>query len=106
MFGAAVTAQIVVPKLGREDLEGLFHALGKALLSLQGGDSALLDHAVALDIGKGIIEISVTTVADDPDMAHSLAEGYLRNAITATGGNIKNSGVGRLSVTSSELVTV
>jgi hypothetical protein len=107
MYGAAVTAQIVVLTLGRDDLERLFHALGGALMDLQGPGSQLLDHSVSLDRGKGLIEISVTTTAEDAGEAEELAEQFIRQAIQSTGGNVREADAAAgISVTSRELVAV
>ena len=103
MYGAAVTFQFVVVSLSRDDLEQLFYALGDALTDLQGDSSPLLDHSVSLNRGTGLIEIAVTTSADDADDATALGERFIREAIVATGGNVREA---EAAVISRELVAV
>lgn len=87
MFGAALTVRLIVRDISREDLELLFHELGFALMERQGKMSSLLDHSVAIDLGEGVIEISVTTAARSEREAQALADFYVKDVLRSTGGH-------------------
>ena len=86
MFGASLTVGLTVSDLNRAQLEALFDMVGYALMERQGGKSSLLDHSVSIDLGKGVIEIAVTTEAKTERKAQALADYYVHDVLRATGG--------------------
>ncbi len=90
MFRASLTVKLAVVGLNREQLSALFDLLGSELMERQGDKSSLLDHSVSIDLGLRVIEIAVTTEARTQREAEALANYYIQDVVTATGGNYKS----------------
>lgn len=86
MVSSALNVRIAVTDLDRGQLEQLFDLLGEKLMERQGPESSLLDHSVSIDLGTGVIEITVTTSAKSEREAQVLADYYVNDVLTSSGG--------------------
>lgn len=90
MVGYALGVKFYVRNLDRPNLERLFHQIGAELASVEDAQVGLLDNAVSIDLGAGSLEIDVTTEADTPEQAETIAKAAILYALEETGGSPAN----------------
>ncbi len=85
MIGFAIGAQFTITGLDRAHLENVFNLLGSAFMEAQKSDPEVLDHSVSIDLGKGKVEINVTTSGATRAQAEALAERTIAEVLRRSG---------------------